>query len=95
METGARLSPADLEARPPVPMPVGRTVMIQWWRTLTFLHWPFDVEDIERLLPPGLVADTFEGRAWDRPWTIGILGRGSGSWSSGGVCTLPLRKDSG
>lgn len=38
--------------------------MLQRWDRLTFLHWPFDPADVQRLLPPGLRADTFDGAAW-------------------------------
>lgn len=36
----------------------------QGWRSLTFLHHAYPPELIEALLPPGLVPDTFDGRAW-------------------------------
>lgn len=38
--------------------------MLQTWRSLTFLHWPYEPETIQRLLPPGLHLDTFDGAAW-------------------------------
>jgi len=34
------------------------------WASLSFLHWPYDPEALQRLLPPGLVADTHDGRAY-------------------------------
>ncbi|MFD0378729.1 YqjF family protein [Streptomyces sp. NPDC127112] len=34
------------------------------WRRQAFLHWPYRPHDVQALLPPGLQADLFEGRAW-------------------------------
>jgi uncharacterized protein YqjF (DUF2071 family) len=34
------------------------------WRDLTFLHWSYEPKQVQRLLPPGLTVETFEGRAW-------------------------------
>ena len=31
---------------------------------MTFLHWSFPPEEVDRLLPPGLLLDTFDDRAW-------------------------------
>jgi uncharacterized protein YqjF (DUF2071 family) len=41
-----------------------RLVMYHSWRHLTFLHWPVVVEDLQRMLPPGLRVDTYEGVAY-------------------------------
>lgn len=38
--------------------------MRQRWARLTFLHWSFEPEAVQRLLPDGLVADLFDGVAW-------------------------------
>ncbi|MGA8026261.1 MAG: DUF2071 domain-containing protein [Bryobacteraceae bacterium] len=38
--------------------------MLQTWRWLTFLHWPYRAETIRRLLPDRIGLDTFEGSAW-------------------------------
>ena len=38
--------------------------MFQRWQNLTFLHWRYEPEMIQRLLPPGLALDTFDGSAW-------------------------------
>lgn len=46
------------------PAPNRRAVMHQRWQSLLFLHWPVDAEHIQRTLPPGLHADTFEGKGW-------------------------------
>lgn len=46
------------------PVWVDHPAMVHRWGQLTFLHWPYDPETIQRLLPPGLQVDTFCGRAW-------------------------------
>lgn len=38
--------------------------MAQRWSDLLFAHWPVPVEEIARLLPPGLTVDQFDGYAW-------------------------------
>ena len=38
--------------------------MRQRWERLTFLHWSFDPPAVQRLLPPGLDVETFDGAAW-------------------------------
>jgi len=38
--------------------------MVQWWDTLTFVHWRFAASDVQRLLPDGLAVETFDGTAW-------------------------------
>jgi len=43
-------------------------MMIQAWRHITFLHWRYPVEVVQRLLPAGLEVQTFDGDAW-----IGLL----------------------
>jgi uncharacterized protein YqjF (DUF2071 family) len=46
------------------PFTVDRPVMRQRWERLTFLHWPFDAADVQRLLPRGLETETCDGAAW-------------------------------
>jgi hypothetical protein len=46
------------------PFTVDRPIMRQRWERLTFLHWSFDAPAVQRLLPPGLEAETFDGAAW-------------------------------
>ncbi len=46
------------------PQPVDRPVMLQTWSDLVFLHWPYEPTHLESLLPPGVVPDTFDGKAW-------------------------------
>jgi uncharacterized protein len=38
--------------------------MRQRWERLTFLHWPFDPGQVQRLLPGSLRVDTLGGAAW-------------------------------
>jgi hypothetical protein len=40
------------------------TVMHHWWNGLAFVHWDYDPDDVQRLLPEGLEVDTYGGRAW-------------------------------
>ena len=46
------------------PVYVRLPVMTHRWGTLTFLHWRYDAADVQRLLPPGLEVETFDGSAW-------------------------------
>jgi uncharacterized protein YqjF (DUF2071 family) len=45
-----------------------RTLGTQRWSDLLFLHWPVDVAMVQATLPPRLVVDTFDGRAY-----VGII----------------------
>ena len=54
----------DLRYPPVTTDPVGRPVMLQGWRDLTYVHWPYDPAVVQGNLPPGLQVDTFDGRAW-------------------------------
>jgi uncharacterized protein len=38
--------------------------MLQRWERLTFLHWSFDPQQVQQLLPAGLKAEAFDGAAW-------------------------------
>jgi uncharacterized protein YqjF (DUF2071 family) len=46
------------------PFTIERPVMRQRWSRLTFLHWPYEIAAVQRLLPPGLHVDPWEGQAW-------------------------------
>ena len=48
----------------PLPLPRRPWAMQQRWNDLLFAHWPMEAAAIDRTLPPGLVADTFDGSAW-------------------------------
>ncbi|MFZ9628504.1 MAG: YqjF family protein [Ilumatobacteraceae bacterium] len=49
---------------PDCPSPVRRAVMVQTWADLAYLHFEYDVADVQRLLPEGLDVDVFGGSAW-------------------------------
>ena len=56
---------ADWEWRiAPTRRPAQRVVMRQRWERLLFLHWEVPAAALSPLLPPGLVLDTYEGRAF-------------------------------
>ena len=46
------------------PFTIERPIMRQRWERLTFLHWPFEPADVQRLLPKGLDVETYDGAAW-------------------------------
>ena len=46
------------------PSPVPRPCMVHRWDHITFLHWPYSPAVVQRLLPPGLEVETFDGVAW-------------------------------
>ena len=46
------------------PEPVRRAVMVQRWNDVVFLHWRFEPDVVQRLLPAGVEVDTFDGSAW-------------------------------
>jgi uncharacterized protein YqjF (DUF2071 family) len=39
-------------------------LMEQKWRSLLFLHWEYDPEEIQKTLPKGLHVDLFNGKAY-------------------------------
>ncbi len=44
--------------------PVRRPVNFQTWRELTFLHFSYDVEAVQRLVPPELAVQHWDGQTW-------------------------------
>lgn len=46
------------------PHDVRTASMVMRWDQLTFLHWRYPIEEIQRLLPKGLTVETFDGDAW-------------------------------
>lgn len=38
--------------------------MVQRWNDVVFLHWRFEPDAVQRLLPEGVEVDTFDGSAW-------------------------------
>jgi uncharacterized protein YqjF (DUF2071 family) len=52
----------DLAIDPPVA--ISRPMMVHKWTDLAMLHWPFEAELVQRLLPNSLEVDSFDGAAW-------------------------------
>ena len=48
---------------PDCPLHVARPIMLHRWETLTFLHWPYAPDAVQRLLPPNLTVETVDGTA--------------------------------
>ena len=44
--------------------PVRRAALLNRWEEVTFLHWRYEPDAVQRLLPPGLEVDTCEDAAW-------------------------------
>lgn len=44
--------------------PVGRPVMLQAWKHLTYVHWPCEPAVVQQRLPEGLTVDVLDGQAW-------------------------------
>jgi uncharacterized protein YqjF (DUF2071 family) len=57
--------------------------MLQRWDQLTFLHWRYEPAVVQRLLPEGLTAETFDSSAW-----VGLVPFRMTVASAGGA-TLP------
>lgn len=72
-----------------VPVPhapaLRRSVMVQRWSDLVFLHWPYPPTEVQALLPDGLAVDTFDGRAW-----IGLIPFRMDDLGLPGLAPLPL-----
>ncbi len=59
---GSRISVEAITADPP---PIhGRVVLRQRWCQLGSFHWRYRPQEVQALLPPGVVVDTFDGSAW-------------------------------
>lgn len=48
----------------PAQRPAGKVVMRPHWHDLLFLHWPFEPQTVQKLLPRGLEVDCFQNQAW-------------------------------
>ena len=46
------------------PRRVRYPLMRQRWESLSFLHWDYPIDAVQRLLPPALEVEPWEGRAW-------------------------------
>lgn len=45
-------------------VPVERPAMLHRWDRIAFLHWRYELEAVQRLLPHGLVVEPYQGYAW-------------------------------
>jgi len=59
--------------------------MVQRWIDVVFLHWPLPPEVVQRLLPPGITVDTFDGAAW-----VGLVAFSMEGLGLPGLAPLPL-----
>ncbi len=64
MDTGEQVAGGQAGYSGVCPFTVDKPVMRQRWERLTFLHWAYDPDAVQRLLPAGLTVDTFDGVAW-------------------------------
>jgi len=56
--------PLSMNPSDTIPEPLGHVVMLQSWCDLTFLHWRYPLEFVQRLVPPPLRVESFDGSAW-------------------------------
>jgi len=49
---------------PTRPSPMGRWWLRNRWDNLAFVHWAYEPEVVQALLPDDIRVDTFDGRAW-------------------------------
>lgn len=64
MSGGVEGRPTRVTHAPYPPERVRIPVMRHRWETLAFLHWAYPVGTVQQLLPRGLEAEPWEGRAW-------------------------------
>lgn len=60
--TSDGVAPQPLSAQRPVQL--RRTWLRNSWNELTFLHWAYEPDIVQALLPDGLTTDTFDGKAY-------------------------------
>ena len=58
--------------------------MVQQWNDVVFLHWRFEPDVVQRLLPDGVDVDLFDGSAW-----VGLVPFHMDDLSVGGRAALP------
>ncbi len=84
--TKAELDMAGVRARPVCPLSVPEPRMMHRWDELTFLHWRYDPEVVQALLPAGLTVETLGDAAWVGliPFAMQVTwpGRGPAPWLS-------------
>lgn len=54
------------------------TIMTQWWREITFLHWRVDPARVAPLLPRGVRPDVVDGSTWVGLIPFRMVGAGVG-----------------
>ena len=54
----------ELEPPSPVAQPIRHPVMTQYWADVVFLHWRYEPELVQKLLPSGMSVDVHDGSAW-------------------------------
>ena len=64
MHDSAPRDPMPPRITPDCDAPITSLSMRQWWERLAFVHWDYEPAVVQRLLPPSLRVETFEGRAW-------------------------------
>ena len=74
-----------LESVAACPVPVRRPVMVQRWVDVVFLHWRVERAAVQRLLPPGVTVDVFDGSAW-----VGLVPFSMEGLGLPGLAPLPL-----
>ncbi len=81
-----RAAPLRGHVGPACPHRVVRASMDHRWDHLTFLHWAVEPSVVQRLLPPGLEVETWDGTAWVGlvPFLMTVTppGRGPAPWLS-------------
>ena len=60
-------------------------VMVQRWTDVVFLHWRYDVNEVQRLLPPGVFVDEYDASAW-----VGLVPFRMEGLGVPGLAPLPL-----
>ena len=66
-------------------VPVRRAVMVQRWTDVVFLHWRYPSDVVQRLLPPGVEVEVFDGSAW-----VGLVPFRMEGLGFPGLAPLPL-----
>ena len=59
------------------------------WENLTFIHWAYPVEDVQRLLPQGIDVEAWDGEAWVSLVPLYMRVRPSFGPAIPGVTTFP------
>lgn len=63
-DVGQRPSLPATEYPADPPTPIVRPAMLHVWSELSFVHWPYDPDVVQALLPEPLKVDVIDGAAW-------------------------------